>query len=418
MPLVASAPNLPPVEERAALGGYIHLIVYDKPSPEAGGIENMAYWLARTLAGKGMRVVCAGREEYVMPLTKVSAVEAFPLKRAFRTTHTTDLRLLLLLIRLRVRYGRHVVLYSMVINNIKIYRLLRGVLGWRAVSFLHGNETLRLYHRRPETLRRNIEACDAVFANSAYTKGVVERLQPFPNVSVLSPGIPADRYRRDLGEEYRAQRGWQGRKVVLIMSRIIPRKGHATLIRAIAQLRSRHPELVLAIAGRGPYRAEIERLIAEAGLKRHVEWLGLVPEASKPALYGACDVFCMPSEESETAFETEGFGITFLEAAAAGAIAIGSRVGGIPDAIDDGKSGFLVEPGDADGLAKLLDQILTDPARFESMRRYARERALGFDWSSQVERMRDRIEEGIARAAAAKVPAHSSPKPLRIRRSG
>ena len=94
-----------------------------------------------------------------------------------------------------MRYGKDVVLYSMVINNLRVFRWLSPWLGrWRCVSFLHGNETLRLMAHRPEVLRRNLDACTRVFANSRYTRALTARLGAFPNIEVIEPGIPgADR---------------------------------------------------------------------------------------------------------------------------------------------------------------------------------------------------------------------------------
>jgi phosphatidylinositol alpha-1,6-mannosyltransferase len=242
-------------------------------------------------------------------------------------------------------------------------------------------------HQRPQTLRRNLLACDAVFANSRYTQGIVERVQHFDNTVVVAPGIPFDAYRDDRAPDYRLQHGWQGRQIVLMLSRLVRRKGHATVIHAVAALRHKHPQLLLVIAGKGGYREDIERLIDEAGIGDHAELIGLVPEADKPALYRACEVFCMPSDESEATFDTEGFGITFLEAAAVGCIAIGSRAGGMADAVEEGASGFLVEPGNVEQLAEILDRVLSAPEQFNAMREYARARAASFDWSNQADKM-------------------------------
>jgi phosphatidylinositol alpha-1,6-mannosyltransferase len=182
-----------------------------------------------------------------------------------------------------------------------------------------------------------------------------------------------------------------------MLSRLVRRKGHALVIQAVAALKRKHPRLLLVIGGQGGYRHAIERMIADAGIREHAELIGLVPEADKPALYRACDVFCMPSDETEESFETEGFGIALLEAAAAGRIAVGSRAGGIADAVEDGASGFLVEPGNIEQLVQVLDRILSGPEQFDRMRAYARERAAGFDWSKQM--------ETILRELARRVPA-------------
>ncbi|MBI5197612.1 MAG: glycosyltransferase family 4 protein [Nitrospirae bacterium] len=378
---------------------FVHLFVYDDPSPAGGGIQNMAYWIPISLREKGFRVVVAGRRDYLVAgHFDQTGVEFFPYQYPFRTSRTSDIRLLCLLLRLRFRYGRNVILYSMVINNVKVIRWLGRLLPWHVVSFLHGNETLRLLSRRPETLRRNLLACRAVFANSEYARGLVERLQPFGNVHVVHPGLPTVRYQDPPGTSLRKTNGWEGRKIILMLSRLVSRKGHGTVIRAVSRIRPRHPEVLLLIAGTGGHEGEIRKLAEEAGIQGNIQLLGFVREEDKPALYAACDVFCMPSEASEQAYDVEGFGITFIEAAAMGKIAIGARAGGMGDAIEDGSTGFLIEPGDADGLADLLDKIFSHPESYDAIRRRARERALTlFDWSNQTEKIIDLLAEEIGK---------------------
>jgi phosphatidyl-myo-inositol dimannoside synthase len=366
--------------------GPLHLVLCDRPSPEAGGIQNMAWWIARTLASLGVRTIAAGAMDRgtAEELTR-AGVACFPLRKPFRRKWATDPHLAILLLRLRAAYGRDVVLHSLLINNLGVFRLLRPLLGWRAVGYLHGNETLRMRARRPETLRRNILACDLVLANSRYTRGVAETLQPFPGLAVLSPGIPSPSLSPAPDPLYRESRGWAGRKVVLMLSRLQRRKGHATAIRAVARLRARHPEILLAIAGTGGERARIEELVAATGMGDHVRLVGRIPEEEKSSFFAAGDVYCMPSDEARESFEVEGFGITFLEAAAAGTLCVGSAAGGTPDALEDGASGLLTPPGDDRALAEILDRVLSSPREFDSMRAHARRRALdGFVWENRV----------------------------------
>jgi len=376
---------------------YIHLIIYDDPAPEGGGIQNTAYWIGRKLRNRGLQVVVAGLEKYLTsPTYRGTGIEIFPLKRPFRTKNTTDLRLFMLLIRLRLRYGRRVILYSLVINNVKIFRWLNPFLGWKCVSFLHGNETLRLLARRSGTLKKNILACNCVFANTRYTQALAERLGEFPNLRILPPGIPVELFQGTPSPSNRRDRGWEDRKVILMLSRLVRRKGHRTVIKAVSEIRAKHPEVLLAIAGSGGYRAEIERMITEYDLEKNVTLMGFVPEEKKSELYASCDVYCMPSEVDEEAFDVEGFGITFIEAGAMGTIVIGSNTGGIPDAVEDGKAGFLIRPGDVKQLAGILHEIFTNPEKFDGMRRYARMRAIShFSWDSHATRMLEAIEEGL-----------------------
>lgn len=374
----------------------IHLFIHDDASPEGGGIQSTTYWMASYMAAKGLKVVVAGRQE--RSVFSGTGIEVFAQKSRFRTTHTSDIRLLVMLVRLRMRYGRNVILYSLLINNIKVFRWLRPILPWKAVSFLHGNETLRLLRRKPGTLRKSVLACLCVFANSRYTARLAGRLVDPRNVTVLSPGIPAARYRNYTRTPGRGLDRYRDRKTILMLSRLVKRKGHATMLQCVSRLKEKHPDILLLIAGSGAYRRRIEELREELSLQEHVGLIGFVPEVEKPALYDACRVYCMPSEVSEEDFDVEGFGITFLEASAMGKIVIGTNSGGIPDAVEDGRSGFLVEPGDVDGLTGLLDRILTHPEQFEEIRAYARRRALEeFDWDHRIDRTLEIVSDRLRR---------------------
>lgn len=376
-------------------GQYLHLILQDRISPVEGGIENIAYYLARHLHDRGARVAVAGQIDRAVFLN--SGIDIFSLKKPYRTRNTSDPRLLILLLRLRLKYGPNVILYSMLINNVKVFRWIKPVLGWKCVSFLHGNEVLRMYRARRDTLDRSIQACLCVIANSRYTKDYVQKIRQYPNVVIVSPGIDPQIFADYTGPDFREEKNLGERKIILMLSRLVKRKGHETVIRALGRLLPKHPDITLLVAGKGGYRRAIESMIQSAGLEDNTAFLGAVSEQEKLSLYKACDVYCMPSEVSEEQYEVEGFGITFIEAAAMGRIAIGTRSGGIPDAVEDGRSGFLIEPGDDSRLASILDEVFSDPHRFDGVRQYARERALTrFNWDCQIERILEAVTGNLS----------------------
>lgn len=393
------------------LSAFTHVFLCDDPSPHAGGIQNMAYWISREVAARGYRTAVAGRMDgEAVAAAREAGVVAVPFRKALRSRLTSDLRLLVALLRLRGKYGRDVLLYSMLINNLRMVRRLRPILGWRCVSFLYGNDVLRLSRKRPAVLAANVSACLCVAAISRYTRAVAERVARFPNLVVIPPGIPVPPLPAEGRDEARRRLGWDGRKVVLMLSRLNRRKGHSTVLRAAARLRGRHPGILVAIAGTGGYRERIEALSRELGLGEAVRFLGAVPEEEKGALLAAADLFCMPSDADEGKFEVEGFGIVFLEAAAAGTLCVGSDTGGIPDALEDGRSGILVPAGDAEALAEALDRALSDPAAFDAVRLHARERAVGeFSWPRRTEELLSAVEGALE--AAPRGSAGGAPPP-------
>ena len=143
--------------------------------------------------------------------------------------------------------------------------------------------------------------------------------RPLP-VAVVPPGVDIDRFRPLGPDDRRSVRAQYGladdAEVVLTLSRLVPRKGMDTTIRAIARLAATRPNIVLLIAGTGRDRRRLERLAGQ--LQAPVRFLDRVADEAMPGLYAAADVFSMLCRVRWGGLEQEGFGIVFVEAAAAG----------------------------------------------------------------------------------------------------
>lgn len=375
-----------------------HLVLYDYPLPQEGGISPMATWIAYYLKERGYRTMLIGNREFLeSDLYHRLDLDVQPLDKIIRKGAWSDVRLTRLYLQLRRRFGSQVMLYPMMINYVKIAALLPQLRHWRIAGFLYGNETLRLLDKRPATLRRNLRRCARVFAVSRYTAELVRERFGLSNVSVLWPGIRYEDFQK-YDREYRSRRGWSGREVVLMLSRLAGRKGHHIALQAIERLRARRPRVLLAIAGSGHMRDELEARTRDLGLEGNVEFLGRIDEDEKASLYRAADVYCMPSEINIDKADVEGFGITFLEAAACGTLAVGSHTGGIPDALDDGRTGLLIPPGDPVALEEALEGVLSEPRRYDAMRERARQRAESeFDWPRRVDAMVAVLQDAVSR---------------------
>jgi phosphatidylinositol alpha-1,6-mannosyltransferase len=164
-------------------------------------------------------------------------------------------------------------------------------------------------------------------------------------------------------------------EVVLGVSRLVPRKGFDTAIRAVARLRRVRPDLVLVIAGGGRDRDRLERLATE--LDAPVRFLGRIPGADLPLLYGCADVFTMLCRNRWGGLEQEGFGIVFVEAAACGIPQVAGDSGGAAEAVLDGETGVVVgDPEDVAAVADAFVRLLDDDALRAAMSRRSRERAV------------------------------------------
>jgi len=148
-------------------------------------------------------------------------------------------------------------------------------------------------------------------------------------------------------------------KIILTLARVIERKGHDTVLRALPKVLARHPDTVYIIAGpgHGTYIDKLNALIKELHLTKNVRFTSFVDDKDLNAFYSMSNIYVMVSRLIESEGDSEGFGITFLEANACGCPVIGSYSGGIPDAVEDGINGFLVQPDDAEALAKKIIQI-------------------------------------------------------------
>jgi glycosyltransferase involved in cell wall biosynthesis len=149
------------------------------------------------------------------------------------------------------------------------------------------------------------------------------------------------------------------------------RKGLPTLIRAAPQVLAAYPDAELWVVGKDKAIPRMQSLCRAQGVERHVRFWGLRSQAELLSLYAQADIFAMPSL-------TETFGAVFLEAMAAGVAVLGARVGGIPEIIEDGQDGLLVDPDDPAGLGRALIRMLQDRALRDQLRHAGLETARRF----------------------------------------
>ena len=236
-------------------------------------------------------------------------------------------------------------------------------------------------------VRRRMSLC---LANSGFTAELFRKAGvPEERIGIIYAGVNPERFDvgHDAARSARDELDVGDRPLLLTVARLVERKGHDTVLAALPAVLEETPELLYVIAGEGPMREELERGVREAGLEDSVLMLGEVEHRRLPALYAAAQVFVMPSRQVRGQLP-EGFGLAFLEAAAAGTPSIATDFGGIPDAIADGETGLLVDPGDPEALAVAINRMLGDDALRRQMGDAARDRALAeFTWRRVAERL-------------------------------
>jgi phosphatidylinositol alpha-1,6-mannosyltransferase len=203
----------------------------------------------------------------------------------------------------------------------------------------------------------------AALANSRNTATMLAALGvPEHKIHIVHPAVDADRFHpRVDGSLVRRRYAGSGDILLLSVGRLQRRKGHDVAIQAIAALRDRLPNLRYVIAGDGEERARLEAFVVAHGVQDRVFFAGTIPDEDLPAFYAASDIFLLPNRVDDG--DIEGFGIVFLEAAAAGKPVIGGDSGGVPEAVERDVTGLLVDGASVAAVAAAIADLATSEER-------------------------------------------------------
>jgi len=151
---------------------------------------------------------------------------------------------------------------------------------------------------------------------------------------------------------------------ILTVGRLVEKKGHQYVIKALKKLIAKYPNITYLIAGDGDLKDSLRSLVAELGLEQHVQFLGALDQDEVLDIYQQADIFVLASV---TAFDgdREGQALVLQEAQAMRLPVISTFHNGIPDGVLDGKSGFLVPEKDSEALAKRLRYLIENPQEWE-----------------------------------------------------
>jgi N-acetyl-alpha-D-glucosaminyl L-malate synthase BshA len=260
--------------------------------------------------------------------------------------------------------------------------LARDMLGGRAprvVVTLHGTD-ITVVGSDPAYRRTTcwaLERSDAVTAVSEWLRletekefGACGKLRVIPNF------VDLERFRPGADPAVRARFAAPGEAFLVHVSNFRPVKRVVDAVRLLGRLRATTPAR-LVLVGDGPERPAAEEEARRLGLRKHVDFLG--EQLDVDAVLAAADLFLLPSE-------SESFGLAALEAMACGVPVIGTRSGGLPEVVEDGRSGRLCAVGDADGMAAAAREFLVTPGALAAARLAARERATAFARDAVVAR--------------------------------
>lgn len=181
-------------------------------------------------------------------------------------------------------------------------------------------------------------------------------------------------------------------RTILHVARLVEKKGTRYLIEAFGKIARKFADVNLVIIGEGPLRQELENLTNSLGLDQRVNFMGVQPHSEVMNWMSKASIFCLPSVTARSG-DSEGLGMVFLEAAAMAVPSVGTFHGGIPEAIEDGSTGFLVPERDVNALAERLEHLLENDSMCEKMGQAARRMVEEkFNLLEQTQKLEDMYE--------------------------
>ncbi len=368
-----------------------HLLVTNDFPPKVGGIQSYLWELWRRLDPASYTVFTASSHPAAAAFDAEAARAGIRISRAPSAVLLPTPATVHQVRRLAAECGARFV----VIDPALPLGLAGAAMGLPYAVVLHGAEVTvpgRLPLSR-QALARVLGRARLAICAGHYpaTEGRRAAGDAMPRVVEVPPGVDTARF-APAGSHSRARARadlavGHDALVVLSVSRLVPRKGMDVLVEAVGALATSFPSLVAVVAGEGRERLRLEARARRTGAP--VRFLGRVPDHRLPELYGAADVFAMVCRNRWFGLEEEGFGIVFLEAAAAGVAQVAGRSGGAGEAVDHGLTGLVVDdPTNSTAVAFALRTLLADPRRRRVMGEAARRRALeSFDYDVLAPRL-------------------------------
>ena len=353
--------------------------------PKIGGIESLMTGMAEAMssAGKDVIVLADGKRN-LDDENKKYKIKRFSGWKPYR------------------RRRKAIILKKIIANN-NIEAIYAD--SWKSVEHLslvnvkivvlaHGTEIPKKYfdnfyaylNIKKRRIIRSYANCQKIAANSAYTRDLMIASLKINSdkINIIHPGI-------DIYEDFISDDDRQNVKkiikdaspIITTLARVEKRKGHKFVINAISELKSKFPNMLYLVAGKGPYLDEIKKYVRMLNLEKNVIFLGWITEPEKSLVLQSSDIFIMtPSQVGES---IEGFGMVFIDAAFHGIASIGTLSGGISDAIIDNKTGLLCKEGNQASITKNIDKLLSNKELRISLGRNGRERARSeYSWNAKI----------------------------------
>lgn len=273
--------------------------------------------------------------------------------------------------------------------------LFKKFLNLPYIAYVHGMDILYAQKNlwKKYWAKKILKNADKIISNSDYTKNEIlklgikkekiETVFPCPNLAnglwQIANGALVKKH------------GLENKKILLTVGRLVERKGHDMVIKSLPEVLKKIPNLIYFIVGSGKNKDNLLSLVKELNLEGNVIFIEDAKDEELAKFYDICDIFIMMPREING--DVEGFGIVYLEASSFEKPVIGSKSGGVAEAIKENVSGILVNPGNKKQITEAIINLLTNKRLADELGRGGRQRVeKEFNWPMQVKKIKQILE--------------------------
>jgi N-acetyl-alpha-D-glucosaminyl L-malate synthase BshA len=366
----------------------IAILVSLFPPKWLAGTEIATYNTARHLAKQGHEVHVITSSDKELP--KDSIEQGFYVHRIeFPRVRFLGTALFGLKALLRLKRVKPDIIHSQSITMGAVGFLAKKCLGKPHVVYGRGTEVYLPWLFKKPISRLVLRNADAAIA---LTQDMKREMQKIWNrdIFVIPNGIDLERFDNLPRDEMRAKlQATADDRLILFVGRFRPEKGVKYLIKAMAILRQSDQSARLLLVGEGPEEESLKRLVRKLNLESYLEFVGQIQNEEVPRYMAAADILVLPSL-------SESFGIVVLEAMASGLPVVATRVGGLPEIIEDGRNGFLVKPKNSEQIAERLLLLLGNDELRARISGNNRDKAKGYSWEMVTARLEQVYQKCLA----------------------
>lgn len=249
--------------------------------------------------------------------------------------------------------------------------------------------------RKKFLFNKIVKNSEQIIVNSCYTKELLKKnytqsdIDNKIKVIYPCPNIKVDSLQSNLKikEQIKTRINLSNKKILLTVGRLVKRKGHDMVLRALEKVVNKEPDFMYLIVGRGAEEDNLKEQIKTLGLTDKVAILNDIMNYELPSIYELADIFIMPSRQLADG-DVEGFGIVYLEANLFGKPVIAGRSGGVVEAVKHNYSGLLVDPQNSNEIAQAIISLLENPQKAVQLGNQGCSRVKQeFTWRGQAQKL-------------------------------